>query len=331
MVDASCYIIATGSQPVSVLGGWSERLKPVERIFSDGLPESTVIVGGGAVGCEMAGALSLLGTKVWLVEIMPELIPGEDRDLGRFVRRGLKKLGVDVRVDTGIGGIEADGSKIAVRIEEDQIQCEMVLEATGRRPVTSGLGLADIGIELENGYVTVAPSMETSREGFFAIGDVTPGPQLAHVASKGGLVAADNILGGSSRLDLDAVPSCVFSIPPVASVGISSRDAAENVEQIRIPFGSNSAAYSRGKEDGFIKLVVDTDDATLRGAQVAGDEANLLIAELTLAVSRRMKAHELAEVIRAHPTLAEIVGEACEAFYGRSIHFHRPPAKSGKG
>jgi dihydrolipoamide dehydrogenase len=229
--------------------------------------------------------------------------------------------------------IRCGDANAIVRIEEEELECDMVLEATGRSPVTRGLRLEDIGIEFDREYVKVNSRMETSRRGFFAIGDMTGGPQLAHVASKGGLVAAENISGVDKELDLTAVPSCVFTIPPMASVGnCPDEEDGDGLEHIRIPFGSNSAAYSRGKEDGFLKLILEKKDGTVRGARVAGADANMLIAELTLAVGNRMKAHELAETIRAHPTLAEIVSEACQAFYGRSIHFYRPQkATSGKG
>ncbi|GAB4177527.1 MAG: dihydrolipoyl dehydrogenase [Geothermobacteraceae bacterium] len=321
-------IIASGSVPVvprALAVDGQNILTSKEILAIKELPESLLVIGGGVIGCEFASIFSTFGCRVTVVEALPHILTGIDRQAVREVEKVFKADGVQVVTGTSVEALESTGSAVRARLEGgDEIEVAKVLVAIGRRPHAEGLGLDAVGVALdERGAVPVDDHMRTSAEGVFAIGDVTGGIQLAHVASYQAGVAVKNALGGDVAADYSVVPSSVFTLPEISQVGRTEEECKKEgiaVKVGRFAYMATSKAVCEGEVAGSIKLVADAESGRLLGGVIAGAEASSLIAEVAAAVAAGMTSEQLADVIHSHPTLPEMVKEAAEDAEGHAIH-----------
>ena len=313
-LNAKSIIIATGSNPLPIPG---IRLDETDICSSDGilkikeLPKNIVIVGGGVIGCEFACLFNALGVKVSIVELLGRILPTQSKEISRKMETILKKKGVTIHTST-----KFDPEPLA------SLGCragpvEKVLIAVGRKPNTEGLGLEKIGIKIENGRIAVDENLRTSVKNIYAIGDCVRGPLLAHKASYDGMVAVDNILGNPGTVNYEIVPSCIWTDPEVASVGLNEEEAKAKYQDVRIakfPYLASGKAYIMGRPEGFIKIIGDS-NGNILGVEMMGEEACDLIGEAVLAKSAGININKWAHVVHGHPTLSEIFQEAAKAWY----------------
>ena len=326
-VDCERIILATGSTPIVPASFPFDGRVVVttrEALESPELPPDVLIIGAGAVGCEFAGFYSSVGLSVTLVEMLPDILLGEDPSAVRILKAAMKKKGVDVRTGTKVESIETEGDSARTTFADGTSRLTgRVLLAMGRRPDSGGSGIPAAGVELERGAVVVNEKMETSLPGVYAIGDLVGGWLLAHVASREGLVAASNAAGIDAAIDYRAVPRCTFTRPGIASVGVTEKEAKEDGVELssgRFSFAASGKALAEGEAQGFVKILCEAAGGRVVGGVVVGPHAPDLIHEIALAVEAELSFDRLAGMIHAHPTLAECVMEAAEAVEGMSIH-----------
>ncbi len=327
-IQARNIILAPGSKPITLQAfpvDGKNILTSEEFLAMDAFPESLVIIGGGYIGCELAGIAAVFGTKVVLVEKMPELLALSDPQAVKEVERQLVAKGVDIRKGAEVALQGRDAGKLQLRLsgQEDILETDMVLCALGRRPNTENLGLEEIGVKLENGAIGVDSHMRTSVPNIFAIGDVTNKIQLAHVASYQAEIAVKNALGGTAEADYRVIPSTIFTFPEIGQVGLTERQCHESGRDFQtgwFPFQASGKALCDGKERGMVKLFADTRDGTIMGASAHGEEAATLISELAVAMQTGTTVSQLAEVVHSHPTLPEMIKEAADDALGRAVH-----------
>jgi dihydrolipoamide dehydrogenase len=326
-IETKRVILATGSVPLvpKVFPYDGDRVRTSrDALASLDIPGSLLVIGGGAVGCEFAGFYAAMGTSVTLVEMLDEILPGEDQSASRLLRSAFRKSGVDVRVGTRVEGMEVGDDAVTTTLHGgDELTTERVLLAMGRRPAIDGAGIPELGLDTERGAVVVDERMETSVEGVAAIGDLVGGWLLAHVASREGMVAAERAAGRDVTMSYRTVPRVTFTHPEIASVGLTEKEAAESGIEIstgRFPFAASGKAVAEGEGAGFAKVIARASDGVLLGGVVAGPGASELVHEMALAVEAGLPAELVAGMIHAHPTLPEAVMEACEAVDGLSIH-----------
>lgn len=292
------------------------------------LPEALAIIGGGVIGVEMAALYASLGVKVTILEALPRLLATLDRELGQSLGQVFKKDGVAVVTGAMVSAITQKDGRLAVVYEakkkEGEVLCDQVLLATGRKPATEGLFGPDAMPEMERGFIGVNDACTTSVPGLYAIGDVAAGsPQLAHFASAQAKALADRLAGRASEMDLSLVPSCVYTRPEIASVGLDAQGAKEaGVEVMTGKFlmAGNAKTAMEGLGRTFVKLIFRKEDHVIVGAQMMCGRASDLIATATVAIRAGMTAEALADTIWPHPTYAEGIGEAAEAALGLSVH-----------
>ena len=326
-VDAAQVLLATGSEPLTPDGfGYDGRriLTSTEALDLEEVPERVLIVGGSAVGCEFAAWFRAVGADVTLIEMMPRILPAEDAEIARRLGMYLKKRRVTIRAGTRIERIEGEGTDLVAYVRgDDPLRADRVLLAMGRSLNLHGIGLEEAGIRFDRSGIEVDGRMRTSHPNVYAAGDVTGRSLLAHVASTQGLVAAENATQGNREMRYDLVPNCIFTMPEVASVGLSDESARAAGLEIgvgKFPFTANGKASVIGETDGFVKIVAETGTGRLLGVHILGPHATDLIAEAALAMKMGATAADLEDTIHAHPTLSEAVREAAEACAGRAIH-----------
>ncbi len=330
-------IVATGSQPRSVPGITIDRKRIItsdEAIGLKDIPKSIVILGSGAVGVEFASIFRRFGSEVTIVELLPRLVPVEDEAVSAELEKSFKRQGIKVLTGTKVSGAKAgaDGVDIDAQTPDGtaiKLSAEYLLVATGRGPVTAGLGAEEAGLRLERGYVHVNARFETGVPGISAIGDVItfdkPGhPQLAHLSSAEGVALAERIAGQDFRpINYDQVPGCTYCDPEIGSVGLTEKEARERGYDVRIgtfKFGVLARARIANEIEGFVKIVADRKYDEILGVHMIGPRATELVAEATLAVRLECTVEELIRTIHAHPTMSEAVGEAAHAVHGAAIH-----------
>ena len=302
----------------------SDHILELERV-----PRSLAVLGAGAVGTEFASMFASFGSEVTLVEMLPRILPIEDEEVSAELERALRRRKIKVMAGTTLTGVEAAGNGVRLELERqgksESVDAEILLSAVGRRPVTDGLGLEALGIELERGYVKINPLMQTAVPHIYAIGDVVNTPWLAHVASAEGILAVEHMAGQSVRpINYDHVPSCTYCDPEVGSVGLSEVKARERGYEVstgKFPFTALAKAAILGHTAGFVKVVRETKYDELLGVHIIGAHATDLIAEACAALTLEATDEELIRTIHAHPTLSEAVGEAAHAAHGHAIHF----------
>ncbi len=323
-------ILATGSSPIELPSfKWSDRvISSTGALALSEVPKKMVVIGGGYIGIELGTAYANLGTEVTILEGGKQILPGFEKQMSTLVSRRLKKKGVEIITDAMAKGVEEsdDGVKVTAEVkgEEKTFDADYVLVTVGRKPNTEELGLEQIGVKMtDKGLIEVDKQGKTSVDGLYAIGDIVPGPALAHKASYEGKIAAEAIAGEAAEIDYLAIPAVVFSDPELASVGYSeaeAKDAGFDVKASKFPFGANGRALSLNDAEGFMKLITRKEDGLVIGAQIAGPNASDMIAELGLAIEAGMTAEDIAMTIHAHPTLGEITMEAAEVAIDLPVH-----------
>ncbi|MDP9323636.1 MAG: dihydrolipoyl dehydrogenase [Acidobacteriota bacterium] len=330
-------IVATGSQPRSVPGVEIDRKRIItsdEAIGLKEIPKSFAIMGSGAVGVEFASIFRRFGSDVTLIELLPRIVPIEDEAVSAELERSFRKQGIKVLTGTRVTSARpgADGVDIEALTPDGRtarIRVDYLLVATGRGPVTSGLGAEDAGLRLERGYVHVDQEFRTNVPGISAIGDVitfdTPGhPQLAHLSSAEGIAVAERIAGKQyGRINYDQVPGCTYCDPEIGSVGLTEQEAQQRGYDVKtgsFKFGVLARARIAGETEGFVKIVFDKKYDEILGVHMIGGRSTELVAEATLALRLECTVEELVRTIHAHPTMSEAVGEAAHAAHGAAIH-----------
>ncbi len=330
-------IVATGSQARSVPGIEIDRKRIItsdEAIGLKAIPASLVIMGSGAVGVEFASIFRRFGSEVTLIELLPRIVPVEDEAVSAELERSFKKQGIKVLTGTRVTSAKAGADTVDVEAQTPdgktvKLKAEYLLVATGRGPVTSGLGAEEAGLRLERGYIHVDREFRTSVPGISAIGDVitfdTPGhPQLAHLSSAEGVALAERIAGREfSPINYDQVPGCTYCDPEIGSVGLTEKEAQQRGYEVKIgtfKFGILGRARIAGETEGFVKIVFDTKYDEILGVHMIGPRSTELVAEATLALRLECTVEELIRTIHAHPTMSEAVGEAAHAAHGGAIH-----------
>jgi dihydrolipoamide dehydrogenase len=331
-------VVATGSTARTVPGVIIDRTRIItsdEAIALREVPKSIVILGAGAVGVEFASIFRRYGSDVTIIELLPRLVPVEDEAVSAELEKAFRKQGVTVRTGTTVTSatVSADGVDIEAQLPDgkgEKYRADYLLVATGRGPVTEGLGAEVVGLQLERGYVRVDEHYRTNVPGISAVGDViTLGrpaghPQLAHVSTAEGLIVAERIAGRDPRtLNYDHVPGCTFCDPEIGSVGLTEKQAQERGYDVRVgvfPFTALGRAKIAGETEGFVKIVGEKKYDELLGVHIIGPRATELIAEAVVALQMEATVEELARSIHPHPTISEAVGEAAHAVHGEAIH-----------
>jgi len=325
-------LIATGSTPRSLPGITIDHktvLSSDSILELTEVPKSLLVLGSGAVGVEFASMFARYGSKTTIVEILPRIVPIEDEEISRELAASFKRQGIAVYVDTRVERVTSmdGGAEVLARTsagKTETFRAEKILLAVGRRPLSEGIGLEELGVATEKGYVTVDGSMKTNVPGVYAIGDVVPTPWLAHVASAEGVVAVEHMAGKDPRpLNYDQVPGCTYSAPEVASIGLSEARARERGHDVAVgkfPFSANGKARIINDASGFVKIVAEKKYDEVLGVHIVGPHATELIAEAGAALRLEATSEELVRTIHAHPTLSEAVHEAAEAVGGHAIH-----------
>ena len=291
-------------------------------------PKSMVVIGAGAVGLEWGDIFHELGAHITVIEMIDRVMPPADHEISAELGKILQKKGFVIHTGVGVKGIEKKGKELSVRYGKDgeaekTVEAEVVLLATGRWANTANLGLEGIGVQLDRRVIPVNAQMQTKVAGVYAIGDITPGPQLAHVASKGGEIAAEVISGHKAKMDYKTIPSCVYTSPEVAWVGMTENEAREKYGDIRVgkyPFRSLGRAMGAGIRDGFIKVVAEPKYGEILGVHMIGSHVTDMIAEPTLGMTMEATVEEIFATIHAHPTLPEAFQEASLDAWHRAIH-----------
>ena len=328
-LEGDAVILATGSEPVRMgLFDWSDprMMTSDELLRIESVPATLAIVGGGVIGCEFASVFSRLGSEVTVIEMLGQLLPGEDQRVGRTLQQAFKQAGITAYVKTAVESAELGDAGVTLRLAGGaEVTAERVLVAVGRRPLSAGLGYEEAGVEIgPGGFVVTDESCRTTLDGVFAAGDVAGPPLLAHWAYHQGAIAAENAVTGSNRhCDRTLVPSCTFSSPEVASCGVTEDKAkAEGIahEVAHVRFNGNSKAVCDGDAEGFVRVVCEPDGGRVLGASLIGPHVTELVHELALAAHKGLTLADIAETIHAHPTLSEAVGEAALSGVGRGAH-----------
>jgi dihydrolipoamide dehydrogenase len=331
-VNAKNIIIATGSEAKSLPGyDFDEKniLSNVGVLDLQQIPKSMLIVGSGAVGVEFASIYNSFGTKVTLLEVLPSIIPLEDEEVSKELKRVFTKKGIEVYTKAKLESAKAkDGAvEVTFQTEKGEVKkytVEKVLMATGRGPNTGNIGLDKIGVTLDRGFVKVDEYMETNVKGVYAIGDVTPSPLLAHVASHEGIVAVERIADKHPvPIKYNQVPACTYCDPQVASVGLTEAKATEagyKVKAGKFPFTAIGKAKIEDASDGFVKVVADAKYGEILGVHMIGNTVTEMIAEAVAAITLEGTVEDLVHMVHAHPTLAEATHEAMENVFGAAIH-----------
>lgn len=324
-------IVATGSLPASIPGiPDSPRIMTSRQALDlETVPERLLVVGGGYIGLELGQAYAALGASVSVVEMMPALLPGADRDLVRFLTKQLKRQFAAISTETRVTHMEETDDGIQVRFEgnADDAVFDKVMIAVGRKPCTRGVGLDQTRATInEKGFIDVDAQRRTAEPSLFAVGDVAGEPMLAHKATHEARVAVEAIAGKKAVFDPRAIPFVVFSDPEIAWCGLSEQAAREqgiNVTVTAFPWAASGRAVTLSRTDGLTKLLSDPETGRILGAGIAGHGAGELLAEAVLAMEMGAVADDIALTIHTHPTLSETMMEAAEAVSGSSMHFKR--------
>ncbi|MBI4014224.1 MAG: dihydrolipoyl dehydrogenase [Candidatus Rokubacteria bacterium] len=330
-LEARTVVVATGAEPKSLPGvaiDGSRVISSDHALRLERLPASIVVIGAGAVGVEFADVFAAYGTRVTVVEALPRLLPLEDEEISRLLARSFAKRKIEVRTGAKVQAVQTTGDGVAVEIEHEgkaeRLTAAQLLMAVGRGAKSQGLGLEAVGVAMERGFVKVTAHMESSVPGVYAIGDVAGPPLLAHKASAEGIVAAETLAGRATHgVDYEAVPSCTYCHPQVASLGLTEARARERGLAVRVgkyPFTANGKAQALAEPEGLVKIVAAADTGEILGVHILGAEATELIAEFGLGKTLEATVEEIGHTIHAHPTMAEAVMEAALDAMGQAIH-----------
>ncbi|HLS69243.1 MAG TPA: dihydrolipoyl dehydrogenase [Kiloniellales bacterium] len=332
-VSARHIVIATGSTHVDLPGLEIDEKRIVSSTGALSLPKvpkRLVVVGGGYIGLELGSVWQRLGSQVTVVEFLDRIVPGMDGEIAKTFQRVLKKQGMKFKLSTKVTAAKPERSGLSLTLEPakggeaETFECDAVLVAVGRKPYTEGLGLEELGVELdERGRVRVDKGFQTNVEGIYAIGDVIEGPMLAHKAEEEGAALAEMLTGLPGHVNYETVPGIVYTWPEVASVGKTEEQLKEEGIDYRVgkfPFTANGRARAMNSTDGMVKILADRVTDRILGAHILGPEAGTMIHEIVVAMEFGGSAEDLARSFHAHPTLNEAVKEAALAVHGRPLH-----------
>ena len=335
-IDFAHAIIATGSRSMEIPGfayDGKHLISSRHALDLDTVPKELIVIGGGVIGLEIGCYLNGFGTKVTVVELMDQILPGTDPEVVKTLGRTLKKRGVKVMTKTRASGWKKKGPGVEVTLvdakdRESTLTADAILLSVGRRPNTEHLGLEQAGVRVDKrGFIQVDGQLRTNVAHIHAIGDITGPPQLAHKASKEGLVAAAVIAGQPEAYDVRAMPAAIFTDPEIASVGLTEAEAKEQGYETttgKFPFKALGKALASRESDGFVKIVANKEDDLVLGVHIIGAHASDLIAEATLAIETGACVEDIGLTVHTHPTMAESLMEAAEAVHGQAIHVFNP-------
>jgi dihydrolipoamide dehydrogenase len=331
IIEAENIILATGARSKELPNLKQDRKHIIgyrEAMTLPKLPKSMLVVGSGAIGSEFAYIYNSLGTEVTLVEFLPEIVPNEDSDISKQLARSFKKAGINVMTSASVNAVNIENNQCIVSIETKKGMVEksvdVVLSAVGVTPNMENIGIEELGIELEKGKIKVDEFYRTNISGVFAIGDIVHGPALAHVASAEAITCIENIAGKNPEpIDYNNIPGAVYSIPEIASVGMTEQQAKDAGYELKIgkfPFSASGKASAAGNNEGFIKLIFDEKLGELLGAHFIGENVTEMIAEMVVAKKLEATGHEIIKSIHPHPSMSEAIMEAAAAAYDEVIH-----------
>jgi dihydrolipoamide dehydrogenase len=332
-INTKNIIVATGSTPIqlpNLIFDGKYILSSKDIFEMDELPNSLLIVGGGAIGIELGTALAKLGTQVTIVELMNQILPGIDPEIARFETRVLTRLGVKVYTESTVKDTKISNGSIEVIIkkvntgEEFKINAEKILVSVGRKPNSNGFGLENVNVKLnEKGFIIVDKKMRTNVPNIYAVGDVVGPPYLAHKAFKEGITAAEVIGGLPTEYDYKAVPQVIYSDPEIALVGLTEEEARKSGYDTitgRFLFTASGRALTERSAEGFVKIIIDKKSSIILGAQMIGPKVSEFVSEIALAIEMGATAEDLGFTMHPHPTLSESIMEASEDALGKPIH-----------
>jgi len=329
-ISSRAIILATGARPRSIPGVPIDRkavITSTEAMLLASQPKSMIVIGGGAIGVEFAYFYNAFGTKVTVVEMLPSLLPKEDKEITKILESSLKKQGIEILTSTKVESVTVENGvkvKVADKDLKKTLSADVALMAVGVQGNVDNIGLEALGIKAEKGMILTNEFQQTNVPSIYAIGDVAGPPWLAHAASHQGVVAADHIAGRAKHgIDRTNIPSCTYCHPQVASVGLTEEDAVKagyTVKVGRFPFRPLGKAMAIGESEGTVKLVFDERYGELLGAHIVGPEATEMIAELGMAKALETTYSEILHTMHAHPTLSEAVMEAAGQAFNEAIH-----------
>jgi len=329
--SADHIIIATGarSRELPNLPQDGEKVFGYRKAMTlDKLPKSMIVVGSGAIGIEFAYVYNALGTKVTVVEFLPNIVPLEDEEVSKQLGRSLKKQGIKIMTDSSVEKVDTSGKGVKATVKtkkgEETIEADVLLSAVGITANLENIGLEDVGIITDNGKVKVNEYYATNIPGYYAIGDIVPGPALAHVASAEGITCVEKIKGMEVEpIDYGNIPGCTYASPEVASVGMTEKQAKEAGYDIKVgkfPFSASGKASAAGAKEGFVKLIFDAKYGELLGGHMIGANVTEMVAELVAVRKLETTGHEIIKAVHPHPTMSEAIMEAAAAAYDEVIH-----------
>jgi len=332
-MTAENILLATGSRPREIPGfefNGTDILSSDDALMLEELPQSMLILGGGAIGCEFAHIMNAFGVEVTIVEMMDHLLPLEDADQAAVLERSFKRRKIGIKTKTTAAGYDRQAGSLTVHLEDrngkkEDVQAEKILVVVGRAANSSGLGLETVGITPEKGTIPVGDYYKTTAASIYAVGDAISTPQLAHLASKEAKIAVEHMAGiqTETSADLDLVPRAVYTEPQIAGFGLTEVTAADKGREFEtsvFPYRGAGKAVAVGKSEGQVKILYAPDTREILGASIAGADATELIHELLLAKKAELLPEDIAEMIHAHPTLSEAVMEAARGVEGHMIH-----------
>ncbi|MHB9139562.1 MAG: dihydrolipoyl dehydrogenase [Victivallaceae bacterium] len=325
-ISAKNVIIATGSESLvpSFIPRNERVLTSTELLSVKKIPKSMLVLGGGVIGCEFACLFAELGTQVTIVEMLPSILPGLDKEISRALALYMKKAGITIMTGTPMQDIKADKNSVCGKIGAEILKADYLLVSVGRKPVTDSLNIANADIKTdERGWIPVDSKCRTNVAGIYAIGDIAGRIWLAHLASAMGICAVENICGQRNEFSYDLVPGCIFTTPEIGTVGLTEEQCKEkglNIAVGKFPFAALGKAMAINETEGFCKIIADAATDQVLGVHIIGPHATDLIAEAVPAMNLEITAHELGKAIHAHPTLGEAMMEAAHAVHGKSAH-----------
>ncbi|MES2837602.1 MAG: dihydrolipoyl dehydrogenase [Bacteroidota bacterium] len=329
--DAKHTVLALGARS-RVLPNLPQDGKKIigyrEAMTLPNMPKSMVVVGSGAIGCEFAYFYSTMGTKVTIVEFLPNIVPLEDEEVSKQLERSFKKAGMEVMTNSSVESVDTKGTGCKVKVKtakgEQIIECDVVLSAVGIQANLEGVGLEEVGVKTDKGKILTDGFYKTNIDGVYAIGDCVGGQALAHVASAEGITCVEKIAGHHPEpINYNNIPGCTYCSPEVASVGYTEKAAKEAGYEIKVgkfPFSASGKASAAGAKDGFVKVIFDAKYGEFLGAHMIGANVTEMIAEIVVARKLETTGHEIIKSIHPHPTMSEAIMEAAAAAYGEVIH-----------
>jgi dihydrolipoamide dehydrogenase len=330
-VEAKSIILATGARsrelPALPIDG-QKIIGYRQAMVLPAPPKRMVVVGSGAIGVEFAYFYRTMGTEVTVVEYLPRIVPVEDEEVSKQMEKSFSKIGIKVMTSAEVTKVDTAGEGCKVTIKtakgEQQIDCDVVLSAAGVVTNLENIGLEELGIKVERGRVIVDDFYQTNVPGIYAIGDIVPGPALAHVASAEGIICVEKIAGHHPEpLNYQNIPGCTYAQPEIASVGLTEKEAKEKGYDVlvgKFPFSASGKASAAGAKDGFVKVIFDKKYGEWLGAHMIGANVTEMIAEVVVARKLETTGHEIIKAVHPHPTMSEAIMEAAAAAYGEVIH-----------